>query len=87
MGKKSSKETNKVEEDIEFLVENTKFNEKTIRKFYEGFLQDSENGRMSKEEFSANFQTAFCCGRKNEDLSSHLFKALDTDSNGYIDFR
>ena len=77
--------------DWEYLIivlkENTNFDEETIEKFYLCFLQDSVDGKMSKEEFSSKFQNSFCSGRSNEDFSSHLFDALDTDQNGYIDFK
>ena len=89
MGKRQSKSKSSIvnKTDLKFLKENTNFDEETIEKFYLCFLQDSVDGKMSKEEFSSKFQNSFCSGRSNEDFSSHLFDALDTDQNGYFDFR
>ena len=90
MGNRGSRNTssfdNKIS-DIEFLKENTEFDEETLEKFHLCFLQDSSDGKMSKKEFCLKFQSSFCCGRNNEGFSSHLFEALDTDQNGIIDFR
>ena len=74
-------------DDLAFLKEKTKFNEQSIERFYTGFVQNSVDGKMSKEEFSQMFQEIFCTGQNLEELSACIFKALDTDQNGYVDFR
>ena len=88
MGNRPAKNGNNVnQDDLAFLKKNTKFDEETLGNFHTGFLQDSIHGKMSKEEFSKKFQGAFCSGRNKEEFSAHIFQALDTDKNGYIDFR
>ena len=88
MGSRGTKNTtDTAQDDLAFLKENTKFDEETLQKFHAGFVQDSVDGKMSKAEFSSKFQGAFCSGRNNEEFSAHIFQALDTDQNGFIDFR
>ena len=88
MGNKSTKKPTIIDtDDFKFLKDKTKFDEKTLEIFHAGFIQDSVDGKMSKEEFCKKFQGTFCAGQNQEEFSSHIFKALDTDMNGFIDFR
>ena len=88
MGNKAAKNTSFIDrDDLKYLKEKTKFDEKTLEIFYTGFMQDSVDGKMSKQEFSKKFQGTFCAGRNQEEFSSHIFEAMDTDQSGYIDFR
>ena len=79
------------QEDLQFLTENTNFQESQIRAFYDGFRQDAASGRMSEENFGRMFRQSFTGSQQSLDkgncFSKHMFKAFDTDNNGYIDFR
>merc|ERR1712129_140196 len=42
---------------------------------------------MSKEEFFKKFKGTFDTDQKLEEFSTYVFQALDTDQNGFVDFK
>lgn len=47
---------------------------------------DCPDGRITPERFEKLYATCFA-NRDTKEFSKYVFKALDTDKNGYIDFR
>ena len=54
------------------------------------FLDNSPTGRIDRAQFDKMYQTLCCCGDAAvppNNFSDHVFRAFDTDGNGYIDFK
>ena len=84
MGNKSSKgELSK--QDLNFLWENIRYDEDTIQEWYSGFMNDCQEGKLSKNAFSKIYSKCFPTGNA-EEFCEHVFRTFDSDRNGFIDF-
>ena len=59
---------------------------KEIRQWYKGFLKDCPSGKLDKTRFRNIYQQFFPQSNLDE-YTEYLFKAFDSDKNGYIDFK
>ena len=84
MGNKSGKQT-LAKQDLEILIENTEFDEVAIRDWHEIFMTVSEDGILDQKEFRRMYSRSFPDGDATE-FSDHVFKNVDSDMNGFIDF-
>ena len=73
-------------EDIDFLNEHTRYEEKTIKDWCKWFKQECPNGQMTQEKFVDMYEMLFHNG-KAEQFCDHVYKTFDTNSNGYLDFK
>ena len=79
--------TNSVsKKDLKFLLANTAYNRKTIKCYYKGFQKDSPSGKLSVEEFTEIYRGFFPFGN-GDAFCEHVFRAFDSDDNGFIDFK
>ena len=72
--------------DMKFLLANTAYNKDTIVCWHQGFQKDCPSGRLSVEEFTEIYRTFFPFGN-GDDFCAHIFRAFDSDDNGFIDFK
>lgn len=75
------------EKEIEFIRANTSFSRDQILKWYEQFLSSCPERKIDRQNFAKFYEQLVprYKGDKSE-LSQAVFKAFDTDGNGYIDF-
>ena len=73
-------------EDMEFLKANTCYNENTIKLWYQAFIKDCPDGKLTKVKFIEMYQAYFISGNP-EVFCEHIFRTFDTDGNGYLDFK
>jgi len=74
------------EEDLEYLLQNTRYDEHTIRELYKNFKKDCPDGELSKNLFHEMYLASFP-GENAKDFVDKCFATFDTDQSGYIDFR
>ena len=87
MGANKSKQRLKLSRtDLEFLEAQTTYDEKTIKKKYKAFRQACPNGCLTNGRFYHMYEKHFPGGNA-EKYCELVFKAYDTDQNGFIDFK
>lgn len=86
MGCQQTKIRELSDEDVDFLKTHTKYDEQTIREWYEGFKVDCPSGRLSRKKFIDIYRTFFPTGNP-EKFCDHVFRTFDTDNSGHIDFK
>ena len=72
--------------DMDYLKNNTRFDQKAIDDWYKGFKKDCPDGHLTQTKFTAIFKVFFPNGN-SEQFVDHFFRTIDADKNGYIDFR
>ena len=75
------------EEDLAFLRTHTNFDEKEIKRWYKDFQKDCPNGRLSSTQFIGNYKKLFPEGTNADQFCSHIFRTLDKDNDGFVDFK
>jgi Ca2+-binding EF-hand superfamily protein len=85
MGNKSSKK-GLPQEDVDFLVNNTKFTKAEIKDWHRGFMRDCPDGMLSKSKFLEVYSTFFPAGNPDS-FCEHVFRSFDKDNSGRIDFK
>ena len=63
-----------------------RYDEKVIREWYKGFIQDAPDGELTPDKFVNMYKLFFPDGNA-EHFCDHVFRTFDTDNNGFIDFR
>ncbi|XP_059083482.1 neuronal calcium sensor 2-like [Tigriopus californicus] len=75
-------------EDLLWLSAHTNYSEKEIYQLYKGFQQDFPGGGIFRRQFERFFMgTNDLQNQRGKKMSNLVFKTLDTDNNGYLDFR
>ncbi|CAG0891333.1 unnamed protein product [Darwinula stevensoni] len=74
------------EEEIEFLLKHTKYNQAAIKEWHKGFIKDCPDGRLARKKFIEVY-SMFCPGSNAEAFCSHVFRTFDTNRDGHINFR
>ncbi|OQV11501.1 Neuronal calcium sensor 2 [Hypsibius exemplaris] len=72
--------------DLEFLRNNTNFDEAVIREWHAGFHRDCPNGRLSPNKFVEVYKVFFPSGDAQA-FCEHVFRTFDQDKSGFIDFK
>ena len=85
MGCINSKNT-LTKEDLESLKDNTRYEEKTIKKWNKRFHQICPNGKMTQDSFVDMYKMFFPRGNA-EEICNQMFKTFDTDKIGYLNFK
>ncbi|CAF3771579.1 unnamed protein product [Rotaria magnacalcarata] len=89
MGQKSGKKqkdfTQLSDEDINRLTKNTSYSREQIQEWHQGFLHDCPYGKVDKKKFIDVYKKFYPEG-KAENFCTQVFKAFDSDDNGFIDF-
>lgn len=86
MGKGQSKDADLAKEDLDFLLQNSKFCEKDIRDLYKTFIEDCPHGKLTPVKFQQMYSLFFPTGNV-EQFSDYVFRSFDIDHDGFIDFR
>ena len=73
------------EEDIEFLVQNTEFNEKDIREWFREFLMDCPSGVLTREKVFEMLSVSLPA-ENGKIVADLIFSTFDKDKNNFIDF-
>ncbi|XP_055344550.1 neuronal calcium sensor 2-like [Paramacrobiotus metropolitanus] len=88
-GKNSKTEGGKpklTKSDLEFLRNNTTFDETTIREWHAGFYRDCPDGKLSPHKFVEVYKVFFPSGDAQA-FCEHVFRTFDQDKSGFIDFK
>ncbi|CAF1003034.1 unnamed protein product [Rotaria sordida] len=78
--------TELTQKQMAVLKATTKFTEKEIREWHEGFIRDCPTGRLDKKKFIEIFQAFYPKGQV-ENYCKHAFRTFDTNNDGRIDFQ
>ena len=85
MGQGKSKK-DLTDSDVDFLKENTCYDEYTIRKWWLDFETECPDGEMTPKKMSEMCRMIFP-DLNMDDLGEHLVRLFDTDKDGVVDFR
>ncbi|CAB4067157.1 Frequenin-1,Neuronal calcium sensor 2,Hippocalcin-like protein 4,Neurocalcin homolog,Neurocalcin-delta,Neurocalcin,Neurocalcin-delta B,Visinin-like protein 1,Neurocalcin-delta A,Neuron-specific calcium-binding protein hippocalcin,Hippocalcin-like protein 1 [Lepeophtheirus salmonis] len=74
------------QEDIDYLVQNTKYDESEIREWYKGFRADCPDGTLGKTKILDMYSLILPSGNAQV-FVDQIFRIFDNDGNGTIDFK
>lgn len=74
-----------LQDEIKFLLANTKYNREEIIRWHAGFLKDCKSGLLDKKQFIDVFKEFYPEG-KAEKYCAQIFNVFDADHSGKIDF-
>merc|ERR1712083_487294 len=84
MGSKNGKPVLR-EEDIAALSQSSELDEAQVREAFDSFVAEHPNGRMKPKDFTAMMSQALP-KKDASKMEKHVFRAYDTNNDGYIDF-
>ena len=84
MGSKNGKPVLR-EEDIAALSQSSGLDEAQVREAFNSFIAEHPNGRMKPKEFTKMMSQALP-KKDTSKMEKHVFRAYDTNNDGYIDF-
>ena len=73
------------DENLEFLMSCTRYDEATIKELHKNFMKDCPTGQLTPDKFIDLYKTFILRGNA-EQYCEHVFRTFDTDQNGVIDF-
>ena len=73
-------------EDIEFIKLRTRFDEVTIKEWFQEFRKVSPSGKLKPMKFASMYSDFFPHGNANQ-FCYHVFRVFDIDHNGFVDFK
>ena len=73
------------DENLEFLMSCTRYDEATIKELHKNFMKDCPTGQLTPDKFIDLYKTFILRGNA-EQYCEHVFRTFDTDQNGCIDF-
>ncbi|KAL4658254.1 recoverin-like [Arapaima gigas] len=71
---------------LEDLKLNTRYSEEELSAWYQTFLKECPNGRITKEQFESIYASFFPDADPTE-YARHVFRSFDTNSDGTLDFK
>lgn len=74
-------------EDTEYLRKNTKYSDEDIRIWFRSFKRDCPNGVLEKKKVSEIYEEKIVPDQDCKYLVDQLFRMIDHDNNGGIDFK
>ena len=84
MGSKNGKPVLR-EEDIAALSQSSGLDEAQVREAFNAFVTEHPNGRMKPKDFTTMMSQALP-KKDASKMEKHVFRAYDTNNDGYIDF-
>ena len=82
MGIQTSK--NKIPpEQLNELINNTHFDAKELKKWYNGFIRDCPTGALNQEQFVNLYNSFYECGNASK-FAKHVFRTFDNNKDGTI---
>ncbi|XP_025111768.1 LOW QUALITY PROTEIN: neuronal calcium sensor 1-like [Pomacea canaliculata] len=73
-------------EEIKDLQQCTYFDKKELQQWFKDFMKDCPSGYLKKEEFQNIYQQFFPHGNPSK-FAVYVFKAFDTNKDGFISFK
>jgi len=73
------------QDQIDYLVESTEFDASGVREFFESFLEDHPDGKVTKEGFRKMISEAHPEEHLDK-IERYFFRVYDTNNDGHIDF-
>ena len=73
------------EEDVDFLVKNTEFNEPDIREWFREFLMDCPSGVLTRDKVMEMLSVSLPA-ENGQIVTDLIFSTFDKDENNFIDF-
>ena len=73
------------DENLEFLMSCTRYDEATIKEWHKCFMKDCPTGQLTPDKFIDLYKMFIWRGNA-EQYCEHVFRTFDTDQNGCIDF-
>ena len=74
-------------EDSEFLRKHTKYSEEDIKVWFRSFKKDCPSGILEKKKVNEIYEEKIVPNTDCKYLVDQLFRTLDDDNNGGIDFK
>ena len=74
-------------EDADFLKKNTKYSEEDIKLWFKNFKKDCPNGILDKKKVCEIYEQKISPNRDSKFIVDQLFRIIDDDNNGGIDFK
>ena len=84
MGSKNGKPVLR-EEDIASLSQSSGLDRTQVKEAFDSFIAEHPNGRMKPKEFTKMMSQALP-KKEASKMEKHVFRAYDTNNDGYIDF-
>ena len=84
MGSKNGKPVLR-EEDIASLSQSSGLDRTQVKEAFDSFIAEHPNGRMKPKEFTRMMSQALP-KKEASKMEKHVFRAYDTNNDGYIDF-
>ena len=82
----SGKTDTLLEEDLQFLLNRTEYEEEEIKEWYLGFMTDCPTGKMDRQKIESMY--AMVLPPENaKSFVDQIFKVFDEDGDGTIDFK
>ena len=75
------------EDQLEELLESTKYKKEEIKKWYNSFTKDSEHGKMDREQFYDFYSKLFATEDKSWVKKDLIFDAFDVNNDGQVSFK
>ncbi|XP_023419304.1 recoverin [Cavia porcellus] len=73
-------------EILEELQGNTKFTEEELATWYQSFLKECPNGRISRQQFESIY-SKFFPDSDPKAYAQHVFRSFDANNDGTLDFK
>ena len=80
-----NRKTKLKKEELDELMEGTRFTQKEIEDWYKGFMKSCPSGFVSTTDFQ-DMYSDFFEGDASE-FANHVFRTFDSDKSGFIDFK
>lgn len=80
-----NRKTKLKKEELDELMEGSRFTQKEIEDWYKGFMKSCPSGFVSTTDFQ-DMYSDFFEGDASE-FANHVFRTFDSDKSGFIDFK
>lgn len=70
-------------EELRELTEHTHFDEKELKRWYNGFIKDCPDGLLNKEQFTELYSSFYESGNAKK-FAEHVFRTFDVNGDASI---